>query len=191
MSNNPNPMKSTILSRIPSVVLILFALPFGARADDTPRGMDSRINVEFIQPENFTDIRDRFSGATDSEREFILSEFRSYLQTRGNRMLREGLQLNIRITDIDLAGEFEPWHGPDFDDVRIVKEIYPPRINLEFVLTDSMGSVLKEGKRSLVDLAFPIGQSAFTQDPLRYEKELLREWYSNEFRDFRKSGEGT
>ena len=42
-------------------------------------------------------------------------------------MVPEGDKLTITFTDIDLAGDFEPWRGPQWDEVRIVKAIYPPR----------------------------------------------------------------
>jgi hypothetical protein len=32
-----------------------------------------------------------------------------------------GLTLDMRMTNIDLAGEFEPWRGPQFDRVRIMR----------------------------------------------------------------------
>ena len=41
-------------------------------------------------------------------------------------------EYEIRVTEVDLAGDFEPWRGPQFQDVRIVKDLYPPRVNLEF-----------------------------------------------------------
>ena len=42
------------------------------------------------------------------------------------------MNLDIKVTDIDLAGNFEPWHGPQSDQVRITNGLYPPRIAIEF-----------------------------------------------------------
>ena len=45
-----------------------------------------------------------------------------------------GLALEIQVTNIDLAGEFEPWRGPQFDRIRIMRDIYAPRFELTFRL---------------------------------------------------------
>jgi len=81
-----------------------------------------------------------------------------------------------------MAGDFEPWRGPRWDDVRVVKEIYPPRIQLTFRLTDAAGNVLKEGKRDLKDLAFLMKiNMSFRDDPVRHENALLDDWLRDEF----------
>ncbi|MGC4071324.1 MAG: DUF3016 domain-containing protein [Nibricoccus sp.] len=88
----------------------------------------------------------------------------------------------ISISDIDLAGDFEPWRGPQFTDVRVVKDLYPPRVNLSFKLTDASGTVVKEGERQLRNLSFQMTATpAFSSDSLRYEKALLDNWLRDEF----------
>ena len=100
----------------------------------------------------------------------------------------EGHLLSVTFTDIDMAGDFEPWRGPRFDDIRIVKDIYPPRINLSFRLTDAEGNVVKEGTRELRDLAFMMKITmAFRDDPVRHEKALLDDWLRSEFPRVRKN----
>lgn len=148
--------------------------------------MDSRITVKFVEPEKFTDIRDSWTDTTDSQREWVLSEIRKFLQQRGETSLREGLHLNVEVTDIDLAGDFEPWRFRTNQDIRVVKDIYPVRIKLVFQLTDSAGTVLAEGERRLNDFG---RLSAFlpSSDLLRFEKEVLRDWLAKEFREYRKA----
>ena len=99
------------------------------------------------------DVGDRFDD-TDRNRDYILGELRKHLQDRAEGYLAEGQKLTVTITDVDLAGEFEPWRGPAAADVRIVKEIYPPRIKLSFRLTDASGAVVKQGERELTNLNF-------------------------------------
>ena len=87
----------------------------------------------------------------------------------------------MTFSDIDLAGDFEPWHGAQFDDVRIIKDIYVPRMNFSFKVTDASGTVIKSGERKLVDPAFQFNITpAFRDDPLRYEKAMLDSWFSQE-----------
>ena len=147
----------------------------------------SRVDVVFFEREKFTDVKDSFSGS-DKGRDATLDQLKEYLETRGVRGLLPGQKLAITITDVDLAGEFEPWRGGQWSDVRIVKDIYPPRIALAFRLTDADGAVVKEGKRELRDMAFMMKLTmGFRDDPLRHEKSLLDDWLSEEFRAAKKN----
>ncbi len=92
-----------------------------------------------------------------------------------------GQKLTVTFTDIDLAGDFEPWRGSEGMDIRIVKDIYPPKMDLEFKLTGADGAVLKEGKRQLRDLAFMAKLSINRNDMLRFEKALLDDWLKEDF----------
>jgi len=175
--------------RVLATVLVAGAIAAGAahaapkKAVATP---DSRINVQFVEPENFTDIRDSQTSATDSHRDWVLAEVRKYLQQRGELTLRDDLHLLVRITDIDLAGDFEPWRFRFHDDIRVVKEIYPVRIKLEFQLMDSAGNVVAEGERKLTDFG-RLATFTPSSDSLRFEKEVLRDWIAREFREYRKA----
>jgi hypothetical protein len=163
----------------------VLAFPVFLRAAETQPAADSRISVRFIAPEKFTDVRDSWSGDSEAYRDGVLRDRRAFLQQRGEGVLREDLHLKIEVTDVDLAGDFEPWQFRSNQDIRIVKDIYPVRMKLVFQLTDSTGTVLAEGERMLSDF----GRSKDlipTSDPLRHEKAVLRDWLSREFRDFRK-----
>lgn len=156
------------------LVLLLGAAPVFAVNRNTPA--NQRIEVVFFEPQKFTDVRDRLMSS-DPERTGYLDIIRDYLVQQARFFVPEGQKLFVTITDIDMAGDFEPWRGPQFDDVRIVKDIYPPRINLSFRLVDAEGNVLKQGQRELKDLAFQMRiTTAFHDDPLRYEKALLDDW---------------
>ena len=78
-----------------------------------------------------------------------------------------------------MAGEFHPPGAPR--DTRIVKDMYPPRIELDFRLLRADGTVEKEGARKLRDSSFLWGSSPITQESMRYEKGLLDDWLKKEF----------
>src|SRR5688572_533888 len=136
-----------------------------------------RVQVRYFQPEKFTDAGRYWGG--DASREHNLAELARHIERRAARLLPEGQRLLVSITDIDLAGGYEPWRR-NAGDVRIVRDVYPPRIDLSFRLTDAEGSVLKGGRRSLRDLAFQISGAAYRDDPLRYEKALIDGWTERE-----------
>jgi hypothetical protein len=138
----------------------------------------SRISVTFVEPEKFTDARRAELQPTSSG---ALRELEKFLIDASTRYVPENMKLNIRVTDIDLAGDFELFRGPQADQVRITKGLYPPRIALEFRVADAAGQPVKEGKRDLTDIDYQLRVAYPRDDYLRYEKELLRDWLRDEF----------
>lgn len=168
---------------------IILALVIGTSLNGVVLASDSkpitakRITVIFSEPEKFTDVK-QHDMDTDNERggEHYLPLLEEHIEEVGERLLLAGERLTITFTDIDLAGDFEPWRGGQFMDVRIVKGIYVPRLKLTFSLAGEGGEILKDGERELVDLAYQMRiTSGFRDDPLRYEKEMLRDWLRREF----------
>lgn len=148
-------------------------------AGDAPKPAP-RAEVAFVHPENFTDVKDDMIG-TEKGRDATLGLLREYLVSRSGHYVPEGQLLTVTVTDVDLAGEFEPWHGGNSQDIRIVKDIYAPKIDLSFKLADASGKVLQEGTRQLRDLAFLMKLSINRDDPLRHEKTLLDDWLRRDF----------
>ncbi len=147
----------------------------------TPVAKNTRVEVNFDHPEKFTDLKDSWMGS-DKGRDNYLALFKEFLEEAGPRFLAEGQTLTITFTDIDLAGDFEPERGMNFSDVRIVKDIYPPRMNFTYKLVDANGTVLKEGQERLIDLSFQMTAGLFdAQDSLRYEKSMLKDWLRDRF----------
>jgi len=142
-----------------------------------PAGLAPRTTVYFLEPETFTDLKDR-----DGRTEDVLAALKKYLIEQANRYVPSGFKFTVTVTDIDRAGAFEPWHGPEFDDIRIVKDLYPPHIKLIFRLTDAEGTVVVEAKRDLRDLNFLTKFTLDREDSLRYEKTLIDDWLRAEFR---------
>lgn len=174
-------MKPTTLFAVAALVV---AGPLAKAATPSPATTPApRAEVVYVEPEKFTDVRRSYS-ASESDRDDILGQLREYFVEEGRRLLPEGNKVYITVTDVDMAGDFEPWHGARWDDVRIVKDIYPPKLNLSFRLTDASGNVLKEGSRMLRDLSFMYRMPVtFRDDSLKYEKTLIDDWFHSEFRD--------
>ena len=150
------------------VVLASVGNPATATAQLVPQ-----VSVVFIEPEKFTDAR-RSELAPTSEG--VLRELEKFLVDAGARYLPDTMKLNIRVTDVDLAGDFELFRGPQADHVRISKGLYPPRIVLEFEVTDGAAAVVKSGKRELTDINYQLRSVYPREDYLRYEKDILRDW---------------
>ncbi len=104
-----------------------------------------------------------------------------HLRKRADLLLPPGDQLQVTINDIKLAGDYEPWRGPNFQDIRIMKDLYPPRIDLHYRLLAADGSVIREGSNKLRDMAYLQRTVPFNNDELRYDKRLLDDWLNREF----------
>ena len=163
--------------------LIAFALLFVSLAAGAAD--DARVRVDWTDPMQFTELRHHRS-IRDQHPDDWLVPLARHLRTRAERVLPPGERLEVTFTDVQRAGAYEPWRGPRLDDVRIVKDIYPPRIDLRFRLLDASGTVLREGERTLRDSAFLMHDGAREDDPLRFEKRLLDDWLRKELAPPRK-----
>ena len=153
----------------------------GAIFAAAPPKAESRVTVTFVQPEKFTDASgEDFND--DRDREHVLASLKTHVETMAQRYLAAGQSLEVRFVDIDLAGAFESWRGPEYDRIRILREIYPPRMTLEFRLLAADGKVLSEGKRKLSTLGYLMRIVSPSFDGLRFDKEMLGAWMRQEFR---------
>lgn len=138
------------------------------------------VTVAFFEPENFTDFRDTMMGRYDDTT--YADQLRDHLADQARRYVPAGQTLQITFTDIDMAGDFEPWRGIRWSDIRVVKDLYPPRVVFSFRLVDAEGNILKEGKRDLRELGFMMNASFLdNNDSLRHEKSLIDDWLRREF----------
>jgi len=167
----------------------LFPLILGlvaACAVPDARNAVHRTEVVFDHPEKFTDVKDAYMP-TEKGRDAILADIRDFLVYQGDAVIPQGYRLKITFTDIDLAGDFEPWHGPLYEDVRFVKAIYPPAFKFTYAVTDPSGKVVREGSEDIRDLSFQLRVTLDSVDPLRYEKDILGEWVRSKLGDIAKA----
>lgn len=167
-----------------ALLALLLGTTTGAlSAADKAVAPETRVTVVFDHPEKYADLKD---GGLDIDnergRERFLPQLKTHLEEEAGRRLAPGQKLTVTFSDIDLAGDFEPWHGPQYNDIRILKEIYVPRLTFTFRVTDEGGQVVKEGERKLADLGYQMRITrTFRDDPLRYEKDMLDDWLRDEF----------
>lgn len=155
---------------------------------DAPRAVadNGTVQVQWTDPAQFSELR-RSVNRWEAQRGDWVTSLATYLQKTATKQLPDGQRLDVTITDIKRAGDFEPWHGPNMSDVRFMRDIYPPRITLQFTLSDAQGKVLDQGERKLSDSAYLMnsGMIRSDTDPLRYEKRMLDDWLRRELREDR------
>ena len=139
----------------------------------------SNVTVTFKDADKFTDVRSSFGSEADQSYLGILSD---HVQKLAGKELAAGQKLEVTFTNVDLAGEILPV-GRNMDQIRVIKDVYMPRLTLSFKLTDASGKVVKEGERKLTDLNFMSNLGIVGRnEPLFYDKALLTEWIRNEFK---------
>jgi len=163
-------MKTRRILATAFVLAAAFAVRSAAAIATPPRA-----EIIFDHPDKFSDVRDYYIP-TDKGTESILGRIREHMVNEAKYYVPAGCKLTVTFTDIHLAGDFEPWRGPQFDEIRIVKDIYPPSFKFTYTLADASGKVLKQGSENIRDINFQIRIAIDTSDPLRYEKDILDEW---------------
>lgn len=161
------------------------AAPRTVTDPQAPRALetDGPVQVAWTDPAQFTQIR-QSSNRFEAERGDWVQQLAKYVRTTASKELQPGQTLEVTFTDIKRAGDYEPWHGPRADDIRVMRDIYPPRVTLTYTLKNAQGQVLGEGERKLQDTGYlhSIGRQSDT-DPLRYEKRLLEDWIRRDLRN--------
>jgi len=168
---------------VPASLFSIVAAALLAGCATAPRSSapNPNVQVNWDDPAHFTDTRSNLCRNRGGKAEW-LGQLARYVQGRADRVVADGRTLKVTITDIQRAGQCEPWRGPNLDDTRIIKDIYPPSISLHFSLAEADGRVVSEGDRTLRDSAFMHRDTMLNKDdPLRFEKRLLDDWLRKEF----------
>jgi hypothetical protein len=135
--------------------------------------------VNWQQPEKFTDIR----SGNETREGFQARVFKDFGQMFADlaKKLPDGYQLDITVTDLDLAGDVNGMHAMRARDIRIIKELYWPRMSFSYTLKDASNALVASGKEELKDMNFmsrvgiQTGNSSFN-----YEETMLRDWFNKQ-----------
>jgi hypothetical protein len=150
---------------------------------DAPRSLpaEGQVAVQWSDPAEFTELK--FSGNRwEAQRGNWVFQLAEHLRKEAEKRLPEGERLEVTINDIDRAGRYEPGRGIHLDTVRIMRDIYPPMMELSFTRYDAAGNVVAEGERRLRDSMY-LSNASITRsnDNLRYDKQLIDDWLRREF----------
>lgn len=145
------------------------------------------IVAEFGDLDQFTDFS-VYGMSEEKTLSIYKSEFDSEIKPLADKYFKEGESLVMQFTDIDMAGDIQPWRNRYSADIRYIEDVYPPRVKFTYTVKDAEGNVLKEGEASLSDLAYRMNTLA----PMRtqyenffYENTLIRDWLRKTFRDWK------
>lgn len=161
--------------------LILSAVTFGLSNQVFAQ---AEVEIEWDKPEKYRDVR----PSNESRKRFRDATFER-IDKYMNKLalaLPDNKKLLMKVSDLDLAGQVWPASfvglGHSTSDVRVIKNIDIPRMNFSYQLLDESGQVLQQAEVKLKDMSFlDRGSPFFRNEPLRYEKNMLKRWFEQEF----------
>ena len=145
-------------------------------------GPDSRVQVVFVHPENFNDIRDG-SFSTDKGEAEILGDLGKFIAATSDAVLPAGYKVKLEFTDITLAGWINPQSG-GAQDVRVIKSDYPPAFRFNYSITDATGKIVKQGEANVRDIDYKdrFASAVYEEQTRPYEKSVLKDWLRTNLR---------
>ena len=137
------------------------------------------VTVSFVHPENYTDANLQAPYETKAD-QWTLDEIGRYLESLGGRLGPQQV-LTLDVLNVDLAGKIEWWRRNAYD-LRILRDVYPPRFALHYRLAEG-GRTLLEGEETVVDPNYLANPALYLtpNDPLRFEKAMLGSWFQARF----------
>ena len=161
--------------RLPLIILSsLLIVPTALQA--------AQVNLRWQEPESYRDIR---AGGLGSEIKFqkqVIDELGEYIQEAANKYLAPNQQLNMTVTDIDLAGDVQYFFTRFPEGVRVVSNLYFPSIEFTYELLDVDNKVTMSGEENVKDIGFQFSGSRVVREaPLGYEKRMIDEWFRATF----------
>jgi hypothetical protein len=144
----------------------------------------AEVEIEWDKPEKYRDVRPT-NESRKRFREATFERINKYMNELASA-LPDNEKLLMKVSDLDLAGKVLPASfaglGLSGSDVRIVKNIDIPRINFSYQLLSQSGDVLQQAEVKLKDMSFlDRSNFFFRNETLRYEKEMLKRWFNQEF----------
>jgi hypothetical protein len=135
---------------------------------------ESNVRIEFVKPENYTDVSFR-SMTPDAARERLIAELSRTIKEAASKPLA-GYELDVRILDVHMAGR-PAFEAPGINsDLRIRNRVTPPKISLQYMVKDRSGKLVAKGAELLIDPNYQWNISYEGTDELYSEKALLRSW---------------
>ncbi len=136
--------------------------------------------VTWQNPDKYTDIDSGNQGKKSMLRSIDKSFSKEFTELASK--LPAGYQLLVTVTDLDLAGEVDPIPSRMMDQIRVLKDLYFPRITFDYQILSAGGvSVLEAKALTLKDMQYLSGtRSTQSIDSYYYERQMIREWFTKD-----------
>lgn len=171
-------MRAFGLIVIGSMLTLLNVSP--AKAELAPKFVNEAVKVTWVAPDKFKDVASANSNKKKYQQR-VIDDLEKYFHREIPKYLEPEQIIEVNVYDLDLAGDIRPMmnHG---NDIRIVKSMYPPMIDIEYLVKDKSGNVIKQQRKRFRDITFNMGSPITNSSSLGYEKAMLKKWMRNELK---------
>ena len=139
------------------------------------------VEITWVEPEKFRDIR----GGDVNQRRFqnqVVAVLTAYFEEAAMEILPVGQNLQLFITDVDLAGDVEYFFFRFPFGVRVMRDVYFPAIQFNYVLSDKEGRIISTGEENIKDMGYLYsGRRSINNPPFDYEKRMIDDWFRKSF----------
>ena len=142
---------------------------------------DKQVKINWHEPDNFRDVRSP-DGGQKRYRENVFRQLDKHFQKTAKKYLPEGFVLNVKVTELDLAGDTRFYTG-GINNYRVLNDVHWPRIEFEYELYEGNELVNKEAVK-LKDMSYlhRIGLRSQSES-FHYDKRLITEWFKDDVPD--------
>lgn len=157
---------------IKSGVLMLSLLVAGTAAA-------AEVKVEYKDYKKFTDMKPANEARGSFEKRTMASFDKIFADLA--KQLPEGYSWNVVVTDIDLAGDVNHMFTQTGQQIRVIKDVFIPRVNFSYTLLDqNKGVVAEEKDLKVKDMGFMSRISnTRANEAYEYERVMLERWFKD------------
>jgi hypothetical protein len=137
----------------------------------------AQVEVKWTNPDKYSDI----DAGQEHRQHFKDRTFKAFEEhfAKMAEALPEQQKLIFDITNLDLAGDV---NFGGMKRIRIIKDIFFPRIEFSYQLLNADNTVVKSAEVSLKDMGFLMHSSLrHRNQTLGYEKDMLDDWFRKTF----------
>jgi len=160
-------MRTSLLSLAAAALAMGAALTAGAA--------HAGATVTYLEPDKFIDVP--FSPI---DRERVLKDLSAHFARLG-KQLPAGQDLNVEVTELDLAGRIEHTRRTGNEIRLLTGGADWPRMHLRYSLMQD-GKVINSGEADLASLNYLNEMNLYgSSESLRHEKQMIDEWFGKTF----------
>ncbi|MCE9679831.1 DUF3016 domain-containing protein [Shewanella sp. AS1] len=143
-------------------------------ADENSVTQEGVVKITWKKVDDYQDVK-AVSDIQSRYQQRVFDTLTKNINKSASKILKPNQTLEMVVTDVDLAGDVRPTFGATPNDIRLVKDIYPPLIVFSYQVLEE-GKVIIAGDEKLRDMGFMQTIGVVNDKPFRYETNMLDGW---------------
>lgn len=132
------------------------------------------VKIEWQDPKSYHDLKTSNEIQSRFENRFFETITKN-LNKEAEKTLKPNQKLVMQVSDVDLAGDMRPTFGATMGDLRVVKDLYPPRMTFTYQILEGE-QVVVAGDEKLLDMNFMSNIRRINERPFDAETNMLKHW---------------